>query len=163
VDIGSPAGGSSRRPGRRYYLVREDLLPETMRRAALARERVELGLSPSVHDAVRAVGISRSAFYKYRDGVYPFDDFVGPRLVVLSLRLRHRPGVLSSVLGEIARLGGNILTISQSLPLQGAAAVFLTVDLREVEEDHLLRRLGELEGVLDAAVVGRGASPAGLG
>ncbi|MDN5293056.1 MAG: chorismate mutase [Eubacteriales bacterium] len=143
--------------GKRYYLVREDILPEAIRKTALVKELLARGEARSVHEAVEMVGLSRSAFYKYRDGVQPFYEGSGRQILTLSLLLEDRAGVLSTVLNTIAAEEGNILTINQNIPLAGVASVSLAVDTSRlmVPPEKLIASLQLIRGVRKVEVVGR--------
>ncbi|MFD0674347.1 ACT domain-containing protein [Cohnella sp. GCM10027633] len=142
----------------RYYVVREDLLPEGILKTEQVKELLRRGEAATVHEAAERVGLSRSAFYKYKDGVYALEQTTRERIVTLSMDLEHRSGVLSKVLGTLAASEGNVLTISQSIPLQGMANVVVSVDtsLMNGELAELLEKLRAIDGVKRAIVVGRG-------
>lgn len=142
----------------RYYLVREDLLPEAMVKTAQAKHLLARGAVTSVLHATRMVGLSRSAFYKYKDGVFWYDAMHGERIYVLSMNLDHQRGVLSQVLGVLAELGANILTIHQTIPLQEVANVTISLELSSDvgDEEMLLARLRTIHGVSRLEIVGRG-------
>lgn len=141
----------------RYYVVREDLLPEGMLKTEQAKELLRRGEAATVHEAAEKVGLSRSAFYKYKDGVYPLEQAARERIATLSLDLEHRSGVLSKVLGTLAQNEGNVMTISQSIPLQGMANVVVTLDVSTLNGSlsELLEKLKALDGVKRTTVVGR--------
>jgi chorismate mutase len=141
----------------RYYVVREDLLPEGILKTEQAKELLRRGEAATVHEAAERVGLSRSAYYKYKDGVYPLEQAAKERIATLSLDLEHRSGVLSKVLGLLAASGGNVLTISQSIPLQGMANVVVTLDMSGLDGtlSDLTERLRLLDGVKRTAIVGR--------
>ncbi|MBB6674254.1 ACT domain-containing protein [Cohnella nanjingensis] len=141
----------------RYYVVREDLLPEGMLKTEQAKELLRRGDAATVHEAAEKVGLSRSAFYKYKDGVYLLEQAARERIATLSLDLEHRSGVLSKVLGALAVNEGNVLTISQSIPLQGMANVVVTIDTSTLNGTltELLEKLKALDGVKRTTVVGR--------
>ena len=107
----------------KYYLVEASVLPEIFAKVIEAKELLETGQVRTVADAVARVDISRSAFYKYKDFVSPFQDMSRGHLVTFNLELLDRQGVLSSVLAIFAENGANILTINQSIPTNGCAAV----------------------------------------
>ena len=107
----------------KYYLVEASVLPEIFAKVIEAKELLETG---QVNVAAQAVGISRSAFYKYKDFVSPFQDMSRGHLVTFNLELLDRQGVLSSVLAIFAENGANILTINQSIPTSGVAPVTIT-------------------------------------
>lgn len=142
----------------RYFVVREDLLPEGILKTEMVKELLRRGEAATVHEAAERVGLSRSAFYKYKDGVYALDRSSPERMITLSLDLEHRSGVLSRVLGALADGGGNVLTISQSIPLRGLANVVISLDMTSAETAPgvLVERLRTLDGVRNVAVVGQG-------
>lgn len=142
----------------RYYLVREDLLPEAFLKTLQAKELLTRGEVKTVHEAVDRVGLSRSAFYKYKDGIHPLSRLDRERIVTISMDLDHRAGMLSRVLALIAGMDGNVLTINQTIPLQGTANVVITAETSLMGEklNDMLAALNRLEGVLRAHVVGRG-------
>ncbi|KIL34470.1 ACT domain-containing protein [Cohnella kolymensis] len=142
----------------RYFAVREDLLPEGILKTEQAKELLRRGESATVHEAAERVGLSRSAFYKYKDGVYLLEKATRERIATLSMDLEHHAGVLSKVLGTMAANEGNVLTISQSIPLQGLANVVISLDTSHIDGDlaELLAKLRALDGVKRAHIVGRG-------
>lgn len=141
----------------RYYVVREDLLPDGILKTEQAKDLLRRGEAATVHEAAERVGLSRSAFYKYKDGVYLLEHANRERIATLSMDLEHRSGVLSAVLSMLARSQGNVLTISQSIPLQGMANVVVTLDTSGYSGplNELVEQLRSLEGVKRAIVVGR--------
>lgn len=144
---------------KKFYLVREDVLPEAMKKTLDAKEMIERGKADSVWDAVQRVDLSRSAYYKYRDTVYPFHTVVKERIISLFFHLEDRSGTLSELLGLVANAGCNVLTIHQTIPLQGRANVTLSLNIGDmkVEMDELLTRLRRLEFVEKVEVLGSGA------
>ena len=144
--------------GERYYVVRENILPEALVKTVQVKELLAKGTVKTVHEAVEIAGISRSAYYKYKDGIDSLDELQKEKIITISLDLFHRSGILSKVLSLVAQFGGNVLTISQTIPLQGVANVVLSVDISHMSEpahDFLLRLKSE-EGVRNAQIVGRG-------
>ena len=136
----------------KYYLVDADMLPEIFLKVADAKERLQTGEAATVADAVGQVGISRSAFYKYKDAVHPFQDLKRGHIITFSLMLRDRPGALSGVLGVFAECSANILTINQSIPVNGAANVTISAETSAmtVEMEEMLTQLQAAEGVIRA-------------
>lgn len=143
-----------------YYLIRRSHLPEVIRKTVEVTELLQQHPELSVMEAVRQVGISRSAYYKYKDVARPFFSAVAGHIVTFALTLRHLPGVLSEVLNLFARCRGNILTINQSLPLQGMATVIVSVETRDMTAsvEEVLDQLRDLDGVIQAVVVGESLS-----
>ncbi len=139
----------------RYYLVSGDALPEVFIRVTQARELLDTGQAQTVAEAAERVGISRSAYYKYKNAIMPFQSVGAGRIVTFQIMLRHLMGVLSEVLSLCADTGANILTINQGIPTNGAAPVTVTADTADMEitTETLLSRLEETEGVISAAVV----------
>lgn len=134
-----------------YYVVAEDILPEALQKTIRAKEMLRRGEVDNIAEAADRLGIARSTFYKYKDGIHTFFDYGSMDIVNLSLTLDHSPGVLSSVLNEIARFKGNVLTINQSLPSHGAALVTISLGLEEgCRHESLTAALRTLAGVLDA-------------
>lgn len=138
-----------------YFLVEASALPEVFVRVTQARELLETGRAATVAEAAAMAGISRSAYYKYKDSVLPFRDMGRGRIVTFQLLIRDTMGSLSAVLGQFSASGANILTINQSIPSGGAAPVTITADTANLEEDTeaLLARISALEGVIKAAVL----------
>lgn len=139
-----------------HLLVRQDAVPEVLVKTLEAKELLASGECRTVREAVQRVGISRSAFYKYRDGVERVGMPEQERVVAtLSLLLTHRAGVLSRVLQLIAAAAGNIRTINQSAPVKGAAPVLITFEMAAltVSLNDLLTRLQQLDGVVKAELI----------
>lgn len=142
----------------RYYLVRQDILPEALVKTMQVKEMLAQGQAKTIHEAVDRIGLSRSAFYKYKDGIFPLSKLERERIVTISMDLEHRSGILSRVLALIASLEGNVLTIHQTIPLQGMANVVISVDTSLMGEQFvtLLDTLRAHDGVKRVAIVGQG-------
>ncbi|HHY92915.1 MAG TPA: ACT domain-containing protein [Firmicutes bacterium] len=140
-----------------FYLVREEALPEVLHKTIQAKDLLKSGACSTVNEAVQRVGLSRAAFYKYRNYIFPFYDLSQGRIVTIYLLLDHKPGVLSHILARIAASQGNILTINQGIPLQGVADVSISIETQGMSEDmeSLLEVLGHLEGVRKVEIVGQ--------
>ena len=144
---------------KKFYLIREDVLPEAMKKTLDVKEMLERGKAESIWDAVQQGDLSRSAYYKYRDTVFPFSTIVKERLVTLFFHLEDRSGTLSKLLSVVASSGCNVLTIHQTIPLQGRANVTLSLNTTEISTDidELLSELRKLEFVEKVEVLGTGA------
>ncbi|NLP17633.1 MAG: ACT domain-containing protein [Firmicutes bacterium] len=140
------------------FLVKEEALPSTLRKTLLVKEYLKKGICKTVNEAVEKAGVSRAAYYKYRDYIFPFTELSREKIVTLALLLDHQPGVLSQILAAIARARGNLLTINQGLPLQGVANVSVSIETREmeIEIDALLSQLRTCDGVRKIDVIGQG-------
>jgi chorismate mutase len=117
-----------------------------------------MGVCDTVGDAAERVGLSRSAYYKYKDGILPFNRMERERIVTVSIDMEHRSGILSRVLTLVASYEGNVLTIHQTIPLQGMANVVLSVEMSAGAETltALIEAVKAVEGVRRAAVIGQG-------
>ena len=104
----------------KYFIVDSSALPEIFRKVAEAKRMLETGETDKVNVATKAVGISRSAFYKYRDCISPFQNMMAGRIITFQMVLKDKAGVLSSILSIFANCGANILTINQSIPTRAA-------------------------------------------
>jgi chorismate mutase len=147
-----------KRSEEKFFLVHEDVLPDAMKKTLEVKTLMEQkGLSVSA--ATLQADLSRSAFYKYRDMIFPFQAMVKEQIVTIFLTLEDRSGTLSKILTIIAAARGNVLTIHQTIPLQGLANVTLSISTSEMEEEvvQLISNLKKLEFVLKADIVGSGA------
>lgn len=140
----------------RFYLVEEDILPESILKTVQAKEMLLRGEVSTVNEAVGKVKLSRSAYYKYKDKVFSLYHWGRGRTITLNILMEHRSGVLSSVLGTIASMQGNLLTINQDLPSQGLASASLSIDTANIKGnlEELINRLSKLDGVRRALVLG---------
>lgn len=139
----------------KYYLVEASALPEVFLKVAEAKRLLSTGEANTVNEAARMTGISRSAFYKYRDAVLPFQNMMTGRIITFQLLLHDEPGVLSSILGAFASHAANILTINQTIPSGGCAAVTVTVETMAMQEpiEVLLQQLSATLGVVKAEIL----------
>ena len=133
----------------RLFLVSASVLPSVYQKVVEVKRLLSAGAAHSVADAVRMVGISRSAFYKYKDCVFSYDALSQGKMITIQSTLDDRPGVLSSLLAYLSDSGVNILTINQSIPVGGTALVSVSAGLGEakVSPDRLLEGLRALDGV----------------
>mgnify|MGYP000406181952 FL=1 len=134
----------------KFYIVAADALPEIFTKVAEAKRMLLAGEAGTVGEATRHVGISRSAFYKYKDAVQPFNNMKSGHIITFYAMLKDNPGVLSNVLAIFAGTGANILTINQSIPTNGCAAVTISAETSEMEQnlEELLAAAAAVEGVL---------------
>ena len=132
-------------------IVEADLLPEVLLKVIEAKKLLSQGKAKNSSEAARMAGISRSAYYKYKDGVAVYDEEQERRLVTYYLTLKDVPGVLSNVLAELSKYGANVLTINQNIPVDGAAPVTISFATRGLRTDeHSLREaLRAIDGVIN--------------
>lgn len=130
-------------------VVNESVLPEVIVKVLRAKEIKAASGQLSVSQACRIADVSRSAYYKYKDCVFRYEEQTAENVLSLSLLLKDRQGVLSAVISRLYELGLNIIKINQTPPADGVAAVSISVrkDSGNVEREELLMQLGELDGV----------------
>ena len=135
---------------KKYFIVSADALPEVFVKVAEAKRMLQVGEAATVGQAAAMVGISRSAFYKYKDAVQPFQNMKAGHIITLYALLRDNPGVLSNYLSIFAASGANILTINQTIPTNGCAAVTISAETSEMVDalEELMARAASAEGVL---------------
>ncbi len=139
----------------KYYIVEASALPEVFLKVAEAKRLLSTGAASTVNEAAKMTGISRSAFYKYRDAVLPFQNMMTGRIITYQLLLHDVPGLLSEILGIFAEAGANIITINSIVPTNGTAVVTIsaeTIDLK-VQLEELMARLSGSPGVIKAEVL----------
>ena len=139
----------------KYYIVAADALPEIFIKVAEAKRIMQTGEAATVGAATRRAGISRSAFYKYRDAILPFHNMMIGRIITFHLMLHDEPGVLSAILGCFARHNANILTINQTIPTNACALVTVSAETAEMTTslEVFLQDLGKTKGVIKADVL----------
>ena len=116
----------------KYYLVERTLLPEVFQRVIEANEAIASGKAATASEAAKLAGLSRSAYYKYKDGVRPFFEATTDRIVTFHFMLHDQPGMLSSILGLMAKSGANLMTVNQSIPMRGQASVTIAARTGEI-------------------------------
>ncbi|MGM9549583.1 MAG: ACT domain-containing protein [Faecousia sp.] len=139
----------------KYYIVEASALPDVFLKVAEAKRLLSTGEASTVNEATRMTDISRSAFYKYRDAVLPFQNMMTGRIITFQLLLHDEPGLLSEILGVFAEDGANIITINSIVPTNGTAVVTIsaeTMDLK-VPLEEMLSKLSTTHGVLKAEVL----------
>ena len=141
----------------KFYLVQEDILPEAIRKTIRVKEILKMGEAKTINEAVERMDLSRSAYYKYKDYVFPFYEIAQGKIVSITISMSNESGMLSAILKAIAEFNGSILTINQDIPLQGIANVtiaFETKDLQGPLED-LLNDIRALRGILKVEILGQ--------
>lgn len=139
----------------KYYIVEASALPEIFLKVAEAKRLLSTGEAKTVNDATRMMDISRSAFYKYRDAVLPFENMMAGRIVTFQLLLHDEPGLLSELLTIIADAGANIQTINSIVPSNGTAVVTISAETMDLNMplEQMLSQLGARHGVIKAEVL----------
>ncbi len=139
----------------KYYLVESSMLPEIFIKVTEARALLETGECQTVAEAVARAGISRSAFYKYKDSIAPFTDMKHGQIITFQMLLRDKMGVLSTVLNIFSGSGANILTINQSIPINSTASVTISAETADMEMglEELKERLESADGVIKTEIL----------
>jgi chorismate mutase len=140
-----------------FFLVREEILPEAIKKTIKVKDMLKRGEARTINEAVEKMELSRSAYYKYKDYVFPFYEASKEKIVTLALLLEHKPGVLSRVLNTVAADHGSVITINQGIPLQGVANATISLETAELSIDleALLDKLRMVEGVKRLEVLGQ--------
>jgi chorismate mutase len=112
-----------------YFVLREKAVPEVLLKVVEAKRLLDSEKAESVQEATEAVGISRSSFYKYKDDIFPYHENTKGKTITMVIQLDDEPGILSVVLKTIADFHANILTIHQSIPVNGIASLTLSIDV----------------------------------
>lgn len=141
----------------KYYVVKEKALPEVLLKVVQAKKLLDRRRGSTVQEVIDEIGLSRSSFYKYKDDIAPFHDETRGKTCTFMLETEDKPGLLSILLGIIAQFHGNILTIHQSIPINGVATLTLSVelspDLSDAEE--IIHTLEDQDGVHYLKILGR--------
>ena len=139
----------------KYYIVSGDILQDVVKKVVEVKELLHKGIVKDITEGVKAVGISRSAYYKYKDKIFTVSEGIQGQKATVAMLLSHKAGVLSRILDTIAAKGGNVLTISQDLPINNSANVVITLDISSLAVDvkELLEILLREENVLKSTIV----------
>ena len=129
----------------KYFVVKQKAIPEVLLKVVEAKWLLESEKVLTIQEAVDAVGISRSSFYKYKDDIFPFHDNSQGTTITLTFQMDDEPGILSDVLKIIAEYRANILTIHQSIPINGIASLTLSIQVLQTTGD-ISRMIEQLEG-----------------
>ena len=139
----------------RYYLVEASALPEVFLKVAEAKQLLETGSVKTVNEAALTVGISRSAFYKYRDTVLPFQNMMTGRIITFQMLLRDQPGCLSEVLSIFAMHNANLQSVNTIIPTNGSGVLTVSAETINIDVsiEELLRQLRECKGIIKAEIL----------
>lgn len=142
---------------KKYFVVREKAVPEVLLKVVEAKRLLDTRRVLTVQEAADEVGISRSSFYKYKDDIFPFHEETRGKTITFIIQMDDEPGILSVVLQTIAHFHGNILTIHQSIPINGIATLTLSVDILPGEGDAeaMIEEIESQEGIHYLKILGR--------
>ena len=138
-----------------YYIVEASALPEVFLKVAETKRLLSTGEASTVNEATKMTDISRSAFYKYRDSVLPFQNMMTGRIITFQLLVHDEPGRLSEILSIFAETGANIMTINSIVPVNGTAVITISAETMDVtiSLEELLARLTSTRGVVKADIL----------
>ena len=143
----------------RFYLVREDVLTESMLKTIEVKKLLASGEASTIQNAVKKVGLSRSAFYKYRDTVFPFESIARERVLTIFIQLEDRKGSLATLMEVVSNAKCNVLTIHQTIPVQARASITLSLDVTkmEIKMEAFIQKLKAPDFVETVSVISSGA------
>ena len=138
-----------------FLIVNKEILPDYYEKVVEARNMINEGRVKGISEAVKQVGISRSTYYKYTDYIFAPGENTSGRKAVISLMLNHEKGILSEVLNQLSNMNANILTITQSLPINRKASVVLSLDISDIAAsiEEIIAALAAIHGVSNAKLV----------
>ena len=142
---------------KKYFVVRERAVPEVLLKVVQAKKLLDSEKVSTVQEAAEQIGISRSSFYKYKDDIFPFHEETRGKTITFIIQMDDEPGILSVVLQTIAHFHGNIITIHQSIPINGIATLTLSVDILPGEGDAeaMIEEIESQEGIHYLKILGR--------
>jgi len=140
-----------------FFLVDSFILPDVFAKVIEVKKILSFGKIKTVNDAVKEVGISRSAYYKYKDYVFPFYETSRGKVLTLFFVVEDFSGILSSIIDKIASANANILTINQNIPINGLADVTVSIETFAMKDDMqaLMVEIGKVEGVRRCEILAR--------
>lgn len=140
-----------------YFVVKQRALPEVLLKVVEANRLIETQKATSVQEAVERVGISRSSYYKYKDDIFPFHDSSQGTTLTISCQMDDEPGLLSELLKVVADFKANILTIHQSIPINGIASLSLSIQILDTTGDvaEMVAEMEKKKGVHTVKVLAR--------
>lgn len=146
-----------RKEDNEFFIVNKNILPDAILKTAEIKEILAKNEVSTINEAVEKIGLSRSAFYKYRDGIFPFYEASKGKIITIAISMNDKSGILSNVLNSIAIAKGNILTINQGIPLQGIARVSIAIETQpmDIGAEQIIARLKAIPGVKKVEILGQ--------
>ena len=140
-----------------YYLVKDKAIPDVLLKVVEAKKLLETGKAESIRYAAEEVGISRSSFYKYKDDIFLFHDNLKGQTITLVILVDDRTGLLADMLSVIAHYNANILTIHQSIPINGTTSISISLEIRAGTGDvsSMIGEIEKQEGIHKVKIAGR--------
>ena len=140
----------------KMFIVDSDILPKSYEKVIEAKLMLRTGDAATIQEACQKAGVSRSAFYKYKDSVFDYTSQEHGRTVTLFIILKHAPGLLSDIINKIASVKGNIITINQNIPVMDSASLTASIDTKimEINPEELTQLLLSCKGCKKAEIIG---------
>ena len=141
----------------KYFVLKQKAVPEVLLKVVEAMRMLDSDPSMTVQEATDQLGISRSSYYKYKDDIFPFHDSAQGTTLTLSCQMNDEPGLLSDVLKVVAEFKANILTIHQSIPINGIASLSLSIQILAATGDvsEMIQEMEKKNGVHSVKVLAR--------
>ncbi len=139
----------------KFYMVKNKALPEVLMKVAEVNNMLSAGKAKTIREAIDAVGISRSSYYKYKDDIFPIHEKIQGKTITFVMEMDDRPGLLSNVLKVVAECNANILSIHQSIPVNHIALITLSVLVLPTTDDvtKLFDRIENADGIHNLKIV----------
>ena len=141
----------------KYFVVKQKAVPEVLLKVVEAKRLLESSKAMTVQEAAEQVGISRSSFYKYKDDIFPFHDNRQGKNITCVIEVQDCPGVISTILNVFAKYQTNILTIHQSIPINGIGVLTISVDILSITTDvsAMLEEVENLDRIINVKIIAR--------
>lgn len=142
---------------RKYYVIKQKAVPEVLLKVVEVQKILDSDPTKTIQEAAAEVGISRSSYYKYKDDIFPFHDNKQGRNITCVIEIRDCPGIISTILNIFAKYHTNILTIHQSIPINGIGILTLSVDILSITTDvsAMLNEVEQLDRIINVKIIAR--------
>ncbi len=141
---------------KKFYLIREDVLPESVKKTLLIKDLLDKNPKLSIFDAVKKHDLSRSAYYKYKDTIFPVDEKAREKNLTIMVQVDDKVGLLSKILSFIALQNGSVLTIHQTIPIKEKTTITISLNATNIDMtiNELIEAIGSIEYVNDVKLLG---------
>lgn len=141
---------------KKFYLIREDVLPESVKKTLLIKDLLDKNPKLSIFDAVKKNDLSRSAYYKYKDTIFPVDEKAREKNLTIMVQVDDKVGLLSKILSFIALQNGSVLTIHQTIPIKEKTTITISLNATNIDMtiNELIEAIGSIEHVNDVKLLG---------
>ncbi|MBQ5151957.1 ACT domain-containing protein [Macrococcoides caseolyticum] len=141
---------------KKFYLIREDVLPESVKKTLLIKDLLDKNPKLSIFDAVKKHDLSRSAYYKYKDTIFPVDEKTREKNLTIMVQVDDKVGLLSEILSFIALHNGSVLTIHQTIPIKEKTTITISLNATDIDMtiNELIEAISSIEHVNDVKLLG---------